>query len=220
MNARSLPVLFLSLLLLAGFGRTASAQTTTTPTGPVLVYKLTFRALPDNISFRPYQGGYYVADIANTSGNSGTLILTQVVGKVRKYYTFVNFGQLFNALKSGDSKAIMSGTRTTTSPAYTNITFYGTGNAEKSEEYKLQNGELKLAIANELNGYALFVDSQEDMPFVMAPGQDIGTAGAMNVSLRYSQGHSEQSAKGSISRTAMVTTIQNQLKEQGYVSGG
>jgi hypothetical protein len=185
-----------------------------------LVYKLTFRQLADNISFRPYQGGYYVADIANTSGNSGTLILTQVVGKVRRYYTFTNFGLLFNALKGGNSKAIMSGTRQTTTPAYTNITFYATGNAEESTEYTLQLGTLDLAYANELTGYAMFVDSQEDMPFVTAPGQDIGTAGAMNLTMKYDQGHSVQSAKNSISRNAMVTEIQNMLRDQDYVSGG
>lgn len=185
----------------------------------MLVYRLSFRPLGSSINFRTYQGGYYVADIANNSGNSGTLILTQVLGGVRKYYTLTNFGPLVYALKGDERKAIFSGTKQTTSPAFTNITFYALGETNKSADFKFTNADAKFAFATKLEGFGLFVDSQEDLPFSSAPGVNVGTAGSVNVTLTYQEGLSERSRQQNIPRNTMVTLLQQELAEQKYSNG-
>ena len=226
MNARSLAVLFAALATLTGWVAPAVAQTTNTPSttatapsGPVLVYRLTFRPLGDSINFRAYQGGYYVADIANGESNSGTLILTQVLGGTRKYYTLSNYGALFYGVKGGERKAIFSGAKTTTTPALTNITFQAVGEISKTQNIELPGGDYKAAIATKLEGVGIFADSQEDLPFASAQGQDLGTAGMVNVTLTLQDGLTENSLKTNISRTAMVTQLQGQLIDQDYTTG-
>ena len=219
MNARSLAILLAVFASLLGWAAPASAQTTT-PVGPVLVYRLTFAPTGDSINFRSYQGGYYVADMANSGGNSGTLILTQVLGGARKYYTLATFGGFFYALDGGARKAVFSGSKTTTSPALSNITFFATGASTRQAEFKFINGDADLHFANKLQGVALFSDSLEDLPFVSAAGTaDQGTAASMNLTLTLQEGLSERSRKDSIARNAMVTLLQNQLLDQKYSNG-
>lgn len=220
MNARSLAVLFAILATFLGWVAPATAQTSTAPVGPVLVYRLSFRPLGGTINFRSYQGGYYVADIANSSGaNSGTLILTQASGSTRKYYTLANFGPVIYAIKGNERKAIFTGTKQTTSPAITNITFYALGDTTKTGDFKFINGNAKIAYATKLEGTALFVDSQEDLPFAAAPGADLGTAGSVAVTLTLQEGLTERSRVAFVSRNSMVTILQQELAEQKYTNG-
>lgn len=218
MNTRSLAVLFAVFATLIGWVAPAAAQTTTT-TGPVLVYRLSFKPLGNSINFRSYQGGYYVADLANGSSNNGTLILTQVLGGVRRFYMFNNFGPIVYALKGEERKAIFTGTRQTTTPAITNITFYAVGETNKNGDFKFTNGTGKFAYATKLEGYGLFVDSQEDMPFASAPGANIGTAGSVGVTLTLQEGMTERSRIGSVNRTTMVANLLLELAEQKYSPG-
>jgi hypothetical protein len=238
MNSR-LPRLFAATLtafvLLAATAHAQTSSTTTTGSSPVLVYKIDFSTMGDSINFRSYQGGYLVFDVGYTGSNTGTVILTQVLGGVRKYYTIANYGQMFYATKGNNTKAVFSGnkstaagsstttttssTATSTASATTTIFMYGIGDADKKLDLELRNGEANLAIASELEGYGIFTDSQEDLPFASASGEDVGTAGTVSLHLKYDEGLSTFSEKNNTTRTAMVTKIQQELVKDGYVNG-
>lgn len=238
MNSR-FPRLFAAALtalaLLAATTHAQTSSTTSTGSSPVLVYKIDFSTMGDSINFRSYQGGYLVFDVGYTGSNTGTVILTQVLGGVRKYYTIANYGQMFYATKGNNTKAVFSGnksttagsstttttssTATTTASATTTIFMYGIGDADKKLDLELRNGEANIAIASELDGYGIFTDSQEDLPFASASGEDVGTAGAVALHLKYDEGLSTFSEKNNTTRTAMVTKIQQELAKDSYVNG-
>lgn len=226
----------LSLLALVTVPARAQSSTTTTTSGssPVLVYKISFTDMGDSINFRSYQGGYLVFDVGYTGSNTGTVILTQVVGGVRKYYTIANYGQMFYATKGNTVKAVFTGNKSTTAgsstttttsststtaSATTTIFMYGVGDADKQLDLDLRNGDANVSIATEIDGYGIFTDSQEDLPFATAAGEDVGTAGAVSLHLKYDEGLSSFSEKNNTSRTAMVTKIQQDLAKQNYTNG-
>src|SRR6478609_1640810 len=90
---------------------TAQTPTTTTSTGPVAVFRLSFEKTGDSINYRPYQSGYYVAPI---EGGTGSLILTLVTAGVRQYFQYNAFGEVFVAVNDSDKRMVLSATATNT----------------------------------------------------------------------------------------------------------
>ena len=225
--------------ILLGFSADAqtpsSTKTATTPkstTGTksrALVYHLTFTPNGSSINFRNYTNAYYIADLPS-SGGSATLILTQVSGGKRTFYTYEDFGGMFIAVNGSDRKGVLSGSRTgapTTSGASSsatvtvptqNITLYAIGDAK--EKIDVNNGavtEGQLVFPKKLEGSAIFVDSQEDYPFASAPGVNAGSAGMLNLTATYDEGMSANSLKRNYSRNGLVSALWALLKTQGYV---
>lgn len=194
-----------------------------TNVAPVLVYRIQFTGVLSSINFRGFDGGYYVADVNNGASNSGTMILTQVVGNTRRYYQLNNFGQLFYATDGKNQKALVVGSTTavasTTVAATRTITFYLTGDAKDKIKLDLVNGSTSINIGKELKGQAIFCDSQEDQPYVLAPGQAVGTAAEVNVTFKLDEGQSDYSEKRNAGRSDMVTKLVNELKANKYVLG-
>ena len=238
MNSRFFRFLALTVVTIALGGLPAKSQTTsaTTSTGssPVLVYKLSFVNMGDSVNFRSYQGGYLIFDVGIGGYNTGTVILTQVTGGVRKYYTIKDYGQMFYATKGGATKAVLTGNKSTTpgsttsgtttsasttSAATTTIFMYAIGDATSKLELDVRNGAANLAIAKELTGFGIFCDSQEDLPFANAAGEDVGTAGAVSLTLKFDEGLTTFSEENNTTRTDMVTKIQTQLADQDYTNG-
>jgi hypothetical protein len=240
MNFRILQTLALTCVSLAFLAVSATAQTATTPKSTAgnksraIVYHLTFTPNGTSINFRNYTNAYYVADVPTASGG-GTLILMQVVGGTRTYYTYEDFGGLFIAIKGNDRKGVMVGSKTTASTTTTttaatatttasgatqNITLYGIGDAKDkidSENPAFPNSEM--LIPKTLEGTAIFVDSQEDFPFAFAAGENVGTAGQLTLTARYDEGMSANSLQKNLTRNAVVSSIWDLLKGQNYVDG-
>lgn len=216
--------------------QTTSSSTTATSSGPspVLVYKLTFTSMGDSINFRSYQGGYIVFDVGISGSNAGTVVLTQIVGGARKYYTIKDYGQMFFATKGKEVKAVMTGNKSTTpgtttsgsttstssaAAATTSIFMYAIGSASDQLDLDLRNGSANVTIAKSMKGYGIFCDSQEDLPFASAAGEDVGTAGAVSLTLAYDEGLSTFSEKNNSDRATMITKIQTQLANESYTNG-
>ena len=206
----------------------ANAQTTSSP---VLVYKMEFGKAEDSINFRSYQSGYLVVDAGATGTNTASVILTQVVGGVRNFYYLADYAQMFYAKSSGSVKAVVTGTKTTkpgttttggtttTTTATTSQFIYATGDAGEEKTIELVNGEANVSIAALLEGYGIFCDSQEDLPFATAAGENVGTAGMVTLKLRYDEGQSEAAQKQNQDRVATITAIAKDLANDGYVGG-
>jgi hypothetical protein len=220
---RFLPSLILAALLIFGsalpsFGQ-APGATTIPNSGPVLVYRITFSGAQDSLNFRGYTGGYYFSDVASTPGSTGTLILLQVVGGVRKYYQTNSFGTLYYAAKGKDRKAVIVGTTATNTTAVTNTTFYLTGKADSSQEVAFANAEAKFFTSKELKGTAIFCDSQEDLPFAYAPGESFGTAAQVNIAMKMDEAQTAYSTTRAAGRSDMVTKVVSELVSDGYSNG-
>jgi hypothetical protein len=204
-------------------GPTTSASDSTTQ---VYVYRLTFTNKTGNVNFRSYQGGYYVCDVF---GTKGTLVLTQVLGNVRSYYTYTNFGQVFAVTKAGERRAVMvgslytgpSGSQATSSvtSAVTNMTLYAMGEAEETKAHSFSFGEATLSYAKELKGYGIFCDSQEDLPFVLAAGTDTGSSGVVDYTMTFDEGQTETAQTANMSVTEATAKVVEQLTEQKYING-
>ncbi len=226
MTRSSLRRLLPIFAVIAGlYAARVQAQTTTTTTNaaPVLVYRVQFTGVESSLNFRGFSGGYYIADVNNGASNSGTLILTQSVGSTRRYYQINNFGALFYGSNGKDTQAIVVGNTTsiasTTVSATRTITFFLMGEATDKVELELVNGTINMSIAKELKGRAIFCDSQEDQPFVLAPGQAVGTAAEVSCTFKYDEGQSKYSEQRSAGRADMITKIINELKSDKYVVG-
>jgi hypothetical protein len=196
-----------------------------TNVAPVLVYRVQFNEVLSSINFRGFSGGYYIADVNNGASDSGTLILLQVVGNNRHYYSLTNFGQMFFASDGRTPKALVVGNATsvasTTVAATRTITFFLSSEAKNQIklDLKLSNGPSNFFIPKELKGQAIFCDSQEDQPFALAPGQAVGTAAEVNVSFKYDEGQTEYSLQRNAGRADMATKLISELKKDKYTQG-
>lgn len=223
----SLRCLLPLLLAIAALGTSSrvSAQTVIADTAPVLVYRVQFTGVLSSLNFRGFSGGYYIADVNNGASDSGALILLQLIGNARRYYTLNNFGQLFFATDGRNPQAFVVGSTTSvgavSAPATRTITFFV--NSEAKDQVKLNlelsNSPANFFIPKQLKGQAIFCDSQEDQPYVLAPGQASGTAAQVNVSFQYDEGQSVYSLKRNVGRSSMVAKIISELKKDKYTQG-
>ena len=236
MNLRPL-ALFATLALLAPLsGLAQSTNNNTAPkstkgaTSRAVVYRLQFTPDGDSINFRNYTNAYYLADIPLSSTSGGTLILTQVVGGVRTFYTYEDFGGMFIAVKGSEKKGIMVGTRTsasttasaTTTTGYVqNLTLYAIGKPDEQTDAKnpaIAGENAKTVFPNKLEGTAIFVDSQEDFPFAYVTGENFGSAGVMKLTAEFSEGLSAGSLERNMVRNELVQMLWEQLVAQGFVN--
>ncbi len=215
-------------------GTGTGGSTTTAPKSAAgaksqaVVYHLTFSPSGTSINFRNYTNAYYVADLP-VYGSGGTLIVTQVVGGVRKFYTYEDFGGMFIAVKGSDKKGVIVGSRTsgsssssssTTAGANQNITLYAIGDAKGGADITNRDvgGTAKALFPTKLEGTAIFVDSMEDYPFAFAPGADVGSAGKLDLTATYDEGMSANSLVRNYSRNGVVASIWALLVSQGYTN--
>src|SRR4051812_33738227 len=115
--------------------------TTTTTSGPVAVFRLSFEKTGDSINYRPYQNGYYIAPI---EGGSGSLILTLVTAGVRQYFKYEVFGEVFVAVKGKEKRMVLS--PTATNDVSTTV-FYAIGDTNKELHVESRNASSDVKVA-------------------------------------------------------------------------
>ena len=192
---------------------TTAATTTTFTTSAVAVYKLTFENAGENINYRPYQGGYYIAPL---QGGTGSLILLLTTGGVKNFYTYANFGELFIAVKSADRKAVLSATAANT---VSTTTFFAIGDADDRRHIETRSSDSDVWVAKLLKGYAVSADSEKDLPYGSSSASDIGVAGVSYLRASLDEGMTEDAILNNRTVATQVTDIQTQLTADGYTSG-
>ena len=192
---------------------TTAATTTTFTTSAVVVYKLTFENSGDNINYRPYQGGYYIAPL---QGGTGSLILLLTTGGVKNFYTYANFGELFVAVKNTDRKAVLSATAANT---VSTTTFFAIGDANDQRHIETRSSDSDVWVAKLLKGYAVSADSEKDLPYGSSSATDIGVAGVSFLRASLDEGMTQDAILNNRTVATQVTDIQTQLTADGYTSG-
>ncbi len=206
--------LLVALLLAAPtLGHSQTTTSTTTSTGPLAVYRLSFKVTGETINYQPYQNGYYIAPI---TGGVGSLILTKIIGGQRQYFTYANFGELFVALKSETRKAVISATAAN---SVSTTTFFAIGDTDDEREVSTAAATSTVFVATRLDGYAVSADSERDLPFGSTATSDIGVAGASLLTAKLDETLTEDAIKQSRSLATEVTEIQTRLKDDGYTDG-
>lgn len=207
----------LGLTLFSGLS-TATAQTTTTPaastsaTGTVAVYRLSFEQTGESVNYRPYQGGYYIAPV---EGGSGSLILTLITGNVRQYFTYEAFGEMFVAIEGKDKRVVLSATATN---EVSTTVFYAIGKTERELEVEGRNSVTKVKIAEKLTGYAVSADSEKDLPFA-GTGTSVGVAGASILTAKLDETLTTVALRDGSTTNTEVDGIITILEAAGYVDG-
>lgn len=192
---------------------TTASTTTTFTTSAVVVYKLTFENAGENINYRPYQGGYYIAPL---QGGTGSLILLLTTSGVKNFYTYANFGELFVAVKGSDRKAVLSATAANT---VSTTTFFAIGEADDQRHIETRSSESDVWVAKLLKGYAVSADSEKDLPYGSSSASDIGVAGVSYIRATIDEGMTEDAILNNRTVATQVTEIQTQLTADGYKSG-
>lgn len=182
-------------------------------TSALVVYKLTFETAGETINYRPYQGGYYIAPI---TGGTGSLILTLTTGGVKQFYTYSNFGELFVAVKGQLRKTVLSATAANT---VSTTTFFAIGNANDRIPLESRSIDGDVFAAKHLTGYAVSADSERDLPYASSAATDIGVAGVSFLRATLDEGKTSNAIDNSRSLADQVTIVQEELTEDGYVSG-
>jgi hypothetical protein len=191
----------------------ASAQTTTTTSsGPVAVFRLSFEKTGDSINYRPYQNGYYVAPI---EGGTGSLILTLVTGGQRQYFTYEAFGEVFVAVKGKDKRMVLSATATNT---VSTTVFFAIGETNKELHVESRNATSDVLVAEKMTGYAVSADSEKDLPF-SGSGTSVGVAGASILTARLDETLTNVALRDNLDTDAEVDAIIAILEGAGYVNG-
>jgi hypothetical protein len=214
MRPPSCLAVFLCALVLTGFGSVASAQTSTTTTssGPVAVFRLSFEQTGDSINYRPYQNGYYVAPI---EGGAGSLILTLVTGGQRQYFTYEAFGEVFVAVKGKEKRMVLSATATN---EVSTTVFYAIGKTDKELHVESRNATSDVLVAEKMTGYAVSADSEKDLPF-NGSGTSVGVAGASILTARLDETLTNVAIRDNLDTAGEVDAIIAILEGAGYVNG-
>jgi hypothetical protein len=208
--SRIVPALcLLGLSLLCGG---LHAQTTTTSSGPVAVYRLSFEETGDSVNYRPYQNGYYIAPI---NGGSGSLVLTLITGNQRQYFAYEAFGELFVAVDGKEKKMVLSATAAND---VSTTVFYAIGKTEKQIEVESRNAQSKVKVAEKMVGYAVSADSEKDLPFAGA-GTSVGVAGVSILTAKLDETLTNVAIRDNASVSTEVDEIIAILTASGYVDG-
>lgn len=188
--------------------------TTTSDSGPLGVWKLTFEQTGDSINYRPYQGGYYIAP---AEGGGGTLILTLTTGTLKQYFTYASFGDVFVGVKGTTKKMVFSATA---SSSVSTTAFYAIGEADKeiSLDTFSRNTTGTVLLASKMTGYAVSADSEKDLPYA-GSGNSVGVAGAsiLTAKLDESLTHNGNTKNNTVAKE--VTDIQAILTKAGFADG-
>jgi len=197
-----------SLRVLLGFscllGASLQAQ--------VAVYRLSFETTGETVNYRPYQNGYYIAPI---QGGTGSLVLTQITGGQRKYFSYANFGESFVALSGEKKRMVLSATAAND---VSTTVFYAIGTTDKEIEVETRNANSQIKVATKLKGFAISADSEQDLPFSGA-GNSVGVAGASVLTAKYDETLSRAAIRDGLSVAAELALIIDSLESTGYVDG-
>lgn len=180
--------------------------------GQVVVYHLQFKEMGESINYRPYQNGYYIAPM---EGGSGSLVLTQVTGNVKQYFSYEGFGELFVALKGDKQKMVLSATAT--SDVSTTV-FYALGDGDEEFDVKGRNLRGKVKVAKKLTGYAVSADSEQDLPFY-GTGASVGVAGVSELVARMDEANTNRARQENLDTAGAVDVVLGILTAAGYVDG-
>jgi hypothetical protein len=205
----SLGAILLGLVSTSAFAQTT---TTTTSTGPVAVFRLSFDQTGDSINYRPYQNGYYIAPI---EGGAGSLILTLVTGDQRQYFTYEAFGEMFVAVKGKEKRMVLSATATNT---VSTTIFYAIGKTDKDLHVESRNATSQVKVAEKMTGYAVSADSEKDLPF-SGSGNSVGVAGASILTATLDETLTNVAIRDSVDTSGEVDAILAILTSAGYVNG-
>ncbi len=179
----------------------------------MVVYKLSFEVAGENINYKPYQGGYYIAPI---EGGTGSLILLTATGTVKTYYTYANFGELFVAVKGAARKTVLSATAAN---SVSTTTFFAIGTAKTQMSIATRAADLDVWVAETLKGYAVSADSERDLPYASTSATDIGVAGVSYITATLDDAQTKDAIATNATLALEVTAVQTMLQELGYVAG-
>lgn len=193
-------------------GRLHAQTATTTSTGPVAVYRLSFEETGDSVNYRPYQNGFYIAPI---NGGSGSLILTLITGNQRQYFAYEAFGELFVAVDGKEKKMVLSATAAND---VSTTVFYAIGKTEKELEVESRNAVSKVKVAEKMTGYAVSADSEKDLPFIGA-GTSVGVAGVSILTAKLDHTLTNVAIRDNASVATEVDEIIADLTASGYTDG-
>lgn len=173
----------------------------------VVVYKIDFEQEGSSINYNFYQDGWVVAD---ATGGPASWILTFFEGPLRRYITITDFGSLFYANKGNTVKAVLSASASNGTPQ---TTFLAIGTP--SETVRKQN--IKVEVANQLEGVTSSADDESELPFDVKEG-DKGFAGfsKMKASLQRSRSDDANSNNLSVEETFAELIIS--LERRGYTA--
>ncbi|MFM7182864.1 MAG: hypothetical protein ACKO2G_15580 [Verrucomicrobiales bacterium] len=205
LSSHRISALWLSILTLAGFVTSASAQ--------VLVYKLGFEA-QRSVNLEFYNEGYFVAP---ASGGSGSFIFMVNTPK-EKSYSPTTPGRLYPALTSRDSlKWIVSATSGAaggTTTAATGASYVCFGSVNQSVRLTGPTFDIRTKISPSMRGSVnAFSDESASGP---ADDGTMSFAAVLDFKMSYDKDRTSAANKNGQSVSQVITSLIAELKRRGF----
>ncbi len=171
----------------------------------VVVYKIDFEQEGSSINYNFYEDGWVVAD---ATGGPASWILTFFEGPLRRYITITDFGSLFYANKGNSVKAVLSAAASNGTPQ---TTFLAIGTP--SQTVKQQN--IKVEVANQLEGVTSSADDESELPFDVKEG-DKGFAGFSKMKASLQRSRTDDANSNNLSVEETFAELILSLERRGY----
>ena len=171
----------------------------------VVVYKLEFEQEGSSINYNFYEDGWVVAD---ATGGPASWVLTFYEGPLRRYITITDFGSLFYASKGKTVKAVISAAAAAGTPQ---TTFLAIGSP--SETVRKQN--IKVEVANTLEGVTSSADDESELPFDVKEG-DKGFAGFSKMKANFQRSRTDSANSDNLTVEETFDELIKSLERRGY----
>ncbi|MFK5922208.1 MAG: hypothetical protein QM496_08510 [Verrucomicrobiota bacterium] len=171
----------------------------------VVVYKIDFEQEGSSINYNFYEDGWVVAD---ATGGPASWILTFFEGPLRRYITITDFGSLFYANKGNSVKAVLSASASNGTPQ---TTFLAIGTP--SQTVRKQN--IKVEVANQLEGVTSSADDESELPFDVKEG-DKGFAGFSKMKASLQRSRTDDANSNNLSVEETFAELILSLERRGY----
>jgi len=171
----------------------------------VVVYKIDFEQEGESLNYNFYENGWVVAD---ATGGPASWVLTFFEGPIRRYITITDFGSLFYAYKGSKVRAVISASASNGTPQ---TTFLAIGTP--SETVRQQN--VKVEVANKLEGVASSADDESELPFDVDEG-DKGFAGFSKMKANLQRSRTDEANSNNLNVEETFADLITYLERRGY----
>lgn len=184
-----------------------SLLSTQSGSAQVVVYKIDFEQEGPSINYNFYEEGWVVAD---ATGGPASWILTFFEGPVRRYITITDFGSLFYANSGSKVRAVISASASDGTPQ---TTFLAIGTP--SETVRRQN--IKVEVANSLEGVTSSADDESELPFDVEEG-DKGFAGFSKMKALFQRSRTDDANSKNLTVEETFEELIAYLERRGYTA--
>lgn len=171
----------------------------------VVVYKIDFEQEGESINYSFYDQGWLVAD---ATGGSASWVLTFYEGPLRRYITITDFGSLFYANQGNKVRAVISASASNGTPQ---TTFLAIG--KPSTTVRKQN--IKVEVANKLEGVTSSADDESELPFEVEDGNK-GFAGFSKMKALLQRSRTDDANSNNLDVEETFEELIDYLERRGY----